>query len=99
MNNCEVTKLILDCLKDLNEELGLDELSRPSEETKIFGKEGALDSLGIMKLICSIENNVKDSFNKTICITDEKNFTCRNSSPFRSVKDMSEFVNELIASV
>jgi len=98
MKNNEVTKIILDSLKALNEELKIDELSNPGEDTKIFGKEGTLDSLAIMKLIGIVEAGVKKTFNKTICLTDEKNFTCRSGSPFRSVRDMSEFVSELIES-
>ena len=96
MHNSEVVKLILDSLKKLNVDLKLDELSNPDAETKIFGKEGTLDSLGIMKLISIVEMGARDTFEKNICLTDEKNFTGRVGSPFRSVGEMAEFVNELL---
>jgi acyl carrier protein len=47
----KVQKLILDALKELNEELEHEALNNPTKETKFYGADGVLDSLALVTLI------------------------------------------------
>jgi acyl carrier protein len=77
-----------------------DESSAPSpqeleEDTVIFGREGFLDSLGLVTLVLSIEQQVNDEFGVTISIADDRAMSQKNS-PFRTIGRLSDYVSMLV---
>ena len=56
----------------------------PEADTVLLGPGGAVDSLGLVRLVMIVERQVEDDFGVPVSLTDEKAMSQRNS-PFRSV--------------
>lgn len=85
----EIIELIIETAR----ELGDDELSISEDlnaETRLFGKEGALDSMGLVTLIIAVEQAIEDRFETTIALADEKALS-QARSPYRSVTTLAEY--------
>jgi acyl carrier protein len=59
--------------------------------TVLLGPAGAVDSLGLVRLVMTVERQVEDDFGVAVSLTDEKAMSQRNS-PFRSIGSLVEYV-------
>ena len=91
----KIENLIIESLKELNEELENEKLSNPTIDTKLYGIDGVLDSLALVTLITDLEEKVSDEFNKDITLADERAMSQRNS-PFRSVETLTNYIVKLL---
>ncbi len=91
----KIIKVIADALKDLNEELGVPELETPTSETPIFGRAGYIDSLALVRLLVDVEGRVASEFGKNIVLGDERAVS-QKRSPFRDVKSLAEYIDNLL---
>jgi acyl carrier protein len=66
-----------------------------SIQTKLFGKGGNFDSLGLVNLIVSVEEKINDKYGKTISLADEKAMSQINS-PFLNVNSIAEYILQLL---
>jgi acyl carrier protein len=64
---------------------------RVSDETVLLGEGGAVDSLGLVRLIMAVERQLEDDLGVAISLTDEKAMSQRNS-PFRSVGALIAYI-------
>lgn len=90
----EIVELIIDIARELGEdEIGVsDDLG---EDTILFGKEGVLDSMGLVTLIVAVEQAIEDRYEKAAGLADDKAMS-QAKSPYRSVATLAEFaVQEL----
>jgi len=55
-----VKNLIITSVKELNEQLHQERHLGQSIKTVLFGKDGKLDSLGLVTLLVIIEQNIED---------------------------------------
>jgi len=65
------------------------------ETTVIFGKDGLLDSHGLVSVIILIEEIVSEKYGYHISITDERALI-QEKSPFQTVGRLSEYIRKLI---
>ena len=93
----KIQEIILESLKEFNEEKTKDEALEISYDTILLDKQGKLDSLDFVTLIVIIESNIFNRLDKNITIVSEKAFS-KNYSPFKNVETLTEFVVELIES-
>ncbi|MEP7028975.1 MAG: acyl carrier protein [Candidatus Eisenbacteria bacterium] len=63
----------------------------PAAGTVLLGPEGAVDSLGLVRLVMLVERRAQDDFGVPVSLTDEKAMSQRNS-PFRSVGALVEYL-------
>ena len=63
--------------------------------SRLFGQESSLDSLGLVNLIVAIEEAVNEKFDVAISIVDEKAMS-QVRSPFRTVDSLAEYIIILI---
>jgi acyl carrier protein len=66
-----------------------------SPETILFGESGTLDSLGLVSLIVSLEDEIQLSLGIPILLADERAMSQRKS-PFRSVGSLTEYIAGLV---
>lgn len=59
----------------------------------IFGRGGKLDSLGLVNFVLAVEEKLS-VLGLDVSLTDERAMS-RTRSPFRSIKTLSEFVEEM----
>jgi acyl carrier protein len=87
----KIINIIVESLKELNAIFEDSELNQPTINTRLFGAQGRLDSLGLVTLISNVESKISDEFNKEIIIASEKAMS-KKSSPFRSVQSLANHV-------
>ena len=86
----KIIKVLEDFLKD---ELG--EFIELNINYKLFGGDGPLDSIALVNLLVDLEEFIEDEFGITISLADEKAMS-RRTSPFSRVKNLVDYIQELI---
>jgi len=64
-----------------------------SRDAVLLGAGGAVDSLGLVRLIMAVEQQVQDDFSTPVSLTDERAMSERNS-PFRTVGSLIDFISQ-----
>ncbi|HNP62634.1 MAG TPA: hypothetical protein PKH39_01800 [Woeseiaceae bacterium] len=85
----EIVELIIKTAKELGDE----ELSLSQElnaDTQLFGKDGVLDSMGLVTLIIAVEQAIEDRYEVSVALADEKALS-QARSPYRSVTRLAEY--------
>jgi acyl carrier protein len=59
--------------------------------TPLFGREGCLDSLGLVSLVVSTEQALQDELDLTVSLADEKALS-QSRSPYRTIGSLAEYV-------
>lgn len=91
-----VKDIVLGAIKDINEDLDLEQFENLNDDTPLYGDESELDSLSLVMLVGETEARINDEFDKAIVIASEKAMSMRNS-PFRSVGALVEFIEGELA--
>jgi len=81
-------ELVIDALKELNEDLELKELENITDETPIFE---LLDSVAVLDLILEIEERLQEKYNRYIQVADDKAMDAKNT-PFKNLKTLVEYL-------
>lgn len=87
--------IIIESLKEYNQELQNAELDNPTNKTKLYGEKSVLDSMGLVYLITDIEERISDEFEKDIVLADEKAMS-QKTSPFRDVETLAKYIQNLL---
>lgn len=95
MNDVLVT-IILDAVTELNAALDEPLPIQLGADMPLFGREGMLDSLGLVTLISAIEMGIEDRMGRSIRLADEKAVS-QTRSPFRTVGSLAEFAERRLA--
>ena len=91
----KIEEVILNSLIELNEELENNPLSSPTKETRLYGGNGALDSMALVSFITDLEEIISEKFDKHIILADERAMSQR-TSPFRSVESLTIYIKKLL---
>ena len=91
----KIEKIIIDTLKDLNEELENEAFLNPNSKTKLYGGDGAMDSLALVSFIADLEDKISDEFEKDIILADEKAMSAK-TSPFRNIESLTSYIKSLL---
>ena len=89
----EVTSLICNCLRELNQTIQSPDLENPTAETRLFGTKSPLDSLALVTLIVDVEEAISTRFGKELVLADERALS-RTHSPFRRVGSLADYILE-----
>lgn len=90
----DIEAVILKVLGDLLQQQGDDDVA-VDRATRLFGSEGALDSLGLVSLIVGVEQALQDELGVTVSLADEKALSQRHS-PYRTVGSLAEYAANLM---
>ncbi|MDH4055266.1 MAG: acyl carrier protein [Gammaproteobacteria bacterium] len=85
----QIIELIIQTAKDLgSDQIGTaDDLS---EETILFGKNGVLDSMGLVTLVIAVEQEIEDRYEVSTALADEKAMS-QAHSPYRTVGTLADY--------
>jgi acyl carrier protein len=64
-------------------------------DQRLYGKDGALDSLGVVNLIVAVEEAVEDELGELITLADERAMS-QKRSPFRSIETLVDYIAILV---
>ena len=90
-----IENLIINAVKEINEQLPQEQQLGQSTKTVIYGKDGKLDSLGLVNLLVTIEQNIEDGFDVSITIADERAMSQKHS-PFRTVGALVDYIEMIL---
>jgi len=89
----QIIEIIFKSIEDVNEQ---NETTIAKDiNTKLFGADSELDSLGLVNLITSVEEGIEDLSGNYIPIADERAFSME-SSPFKTVDTLANYIEVLI---
>jgi acyl carrier protein len=87
----QIVQSILETAGEMNETLGRRiDVSR-GEQAPLFGREGGLDSLGLVSFIVAVEQTLGDSLGVAVTLADERAVSQR-VSPFRTIGTLADYV-------
>ena len=95
LDNEKIVQAIFDAIDEINEQFPEDKQLKKSIDTVLFGESGKLDSLGLVNLIVTTEQQLEEIFDVTLTLADEKAMSQKNS-PFRTVGTLSEYISKLL---
>ena len=98
MSNKKIENLIINAIKEINEQLPQEQQLGQSTKTVLFGKDGKLDSLGLVNLLVIIEQNIEEDFDVIITIADERAMSQKHS-PFRTVESLVDYIEMLLKEI
>lgn len=90
-----IVKIIEITLEEFCQEYDLVYDFSEGENTKLFGGDGILDSLGLVSFIVSVEEVLEEKFDVSIVLADEKAMS-RRTSPFSRVSYLTDYILEVI---
>ena len=94
-NRKTIENLIITAVKEINEQLPQEQQLGQSTKTVLFGKDGKLDSLGLVTLLVIIEQNIEDELDVSITIADERAMS-QKRSPFRTIGTLANYIDSII---
>ena len=80
----------------IKEELSLiveDEIAEG--KTELYGRNGLLDSMGLVNLVVTLEEVIQDKYGVSVNLADEHAMS-RSKSPFRTVESFAEYIKALL---
>ncbi len=95
MQEQQILKIVLESLREIGQEDNRKELLKPDRSTSLYGQDGVLDSMGLVRLISSVEEKINEILSKEIVIASEKAMS-RSNSPFKNVGTLVSFIVELL---
>ena len=90
-----ISKIVIDCINQYQEELDNKIDLSDGEQTRLFGGNGQLDSLGLVSLIVNIEEAIETELGISLILADEKAMS-RRTSPFARISNLIDYIEELI---
>ncbi len=80
--------LLIDAIKEINEELEVKELEKVEDETPVFE---LLDSMAVLDLVLEIEDRLQQKYSRYIQIADDKTMDTIDT-PFKTFKTLLTYV-------
>ena len=97
-NREKIKSIIFKSVGEINDQLQEQQQLNQSSQTVLFGKNGKLDSLGLVSLIIIIEQNIEDEFDVSITIADEKAMS-QKRSPFRTIATLVDYIDMVLKDI
>lgn len=91
----KISTIVLGTLEEFNATYEKNIPLELGEETPLFGKEGVLDSLGLVSLIVMIEQAIEDEMGVSLILADEKAMS-QKTSPFLKINLLVEYIHRLM---
>jgi acyl carrier protein len=89
----EIIEIIFQSIEDINNENDIKILK--DINTKLFGSTSELDSILLVNLIVSVEENIEELSGKYIPIADERAFSLEES-PFKNIGTLADHIKTLL---
>ena len=91
MTREDTLRVVLEVARAEADDLGYEFLREPTAQTLLYGGEGGLDSLSLVRLIAAVERAAERAFGRRLVLADERAMSMRRS-PFRSVETLADLL-------
>jgi D-alanine--poly(phosphoribitol) ligase subunit 2 len=93
--NERIKQVIIKSISEINLGLAKESQLEKSTDTILLGGDGNLDSLGLINLIVTVEQNIQDEFESMITLADERAMS-QKESPFKTVGSLEDYIAGLL---
>ena len=87
--------LVIEALKDSLDDTSDDDrklmINKADEDTRLFGGEGLLDSMGVVILLSDLEDRLDDEYDVMLSLASDSTMS-KTRSPFRNVKSLAKYI-------
>ncbi len=90
-----IYKSIYKSIDEVNSQMSKDEKLIKSPDTVLYGESSSIDSIGLINIIVTVEQNIEDDFEKSITLADQKAMS-QKQSPFKTVESLAKYIQILI---
>jgi|APSaa5957512622_1039677.scaffolds.fasta_scaffold77594_2 acyl carrier protein len=94
-NNREIQEAVYDAVREINEQVDEKMRLELSNHTILIGDGSMLDSIGLVTLIVTAEQNIEDRFDVSLTLADEKAMS-QKQSPFRTIGSLIGYIEVLL---
>ena len=91
----EISKIVINCVKQFATESEIRIDLSEGENTRLFGGDAPLDSLGLVSLIVEIEESLENEIGISFVLADEKAMS-RRTSPFSRISYLVDYIDEIL---
>ena len=93
----DIKKLVYEAYKEVLDlqDASFEKPKKIDEDTPIYGSDGYLDSLGLVRLVVAVEERLRDKFNVSISVVSDKAVS-QSRSPFKDVKSLARYLKSLL---
>lgn len=91
MNIDDVKNILFEVVDEINDESAPDRKLAKSLDTVLLGRQGKLDSMGLVRFIVATEQKLTEQVGVPLSLTDEKAFS-QEHSPFQTVGTLLDFI-------
>ena len=93
--DAEIENIIKESLLEILEETGGKKIKMISRNTTLYGVQGILDSLALVRLVAEIEGKISEKLNKDISLVNERALSQKNS-PFLTIGSLTDYIVKII---
>jgi acyl carrier protein len=93
--NDDLVALIVDALREQCDGHGSSIAQDVGRETPLLGRDGILDSLGLVTLVVGLEQTIEDTYGVSVSLADERALSA-GKSPFRTIGALADYARPLI---
>lgn len=90
-----IESIIINTLEEVKDVIDNQNLDAIDANIKLFGKEGVLDSMGLVSLITELEEKIEDEFGISLTLADERAMS-QKKSPFLTISSLAKYISNLI---
>lgn len=94
MEKERIQQIIFDALRAANQARGTNEQIAISPDARLYGRDGQLESMGLVALLIDVEEALQDE-GFSVSLSDEKAMSM-SRSPFRDVSSLTGYIEELL---
>ena len=97
LDSSAIAGLVLASLRDVlatSDNDGYD-AEQLGEDTRLIGRAGVLDSMGLVTLIVDVEQRLEEEYDTVVVLADERALS-QTRSPFRSVGSLADYICQLV---
>jgi len=91
----QVDEIISNVVEKTNKKLSKNQKINMAKDTPLFGEDGVLDSLGLVRFIVAVEQEIQSKLGLSITLADEKAMSQKNS-PFKSIGSLVDYIVMLL---
>ncbi len=95
MDREKIKSLVFECLGEVVSESEGGTNIKIDAETKIFGRDGLFDSLGLVSFLVDMEDKLADELDLDLNLSDEKALSA-HSGPFRNVDSFVDYIAGIV---
>lgn len=93
--NQNIEGLIVRALQEVMEVLNGQHIGSVDSDTRIFGRNGLLDSMGLVTLITDLEEMIEEELGVPLILVDDRAMS-QEKSPFRTISSLIQYVSMLV---